>query len=283
MEYERVTYTLPQSTADCQEDFSIYNGEGTQLRKVQQRSFEILLEFDRICRKHDIPYWLDAGTLLGAVRHKGFIPWDDDVDVAMPYQYVKKLRKVMKQELSEKFAYQDITTDKNYYLESVIKIRDRKSYFPIKVYRGFKEQGLILDIVPVERISLPLKKLVMKLNKFPYLRKKEISMNGKTQYQIRGLLLTPLAELAKKFAHWYSYHKKGDWRYNYVYIFQGHELYPFPDDMMFPLAEAEFEGHWFPVPHDAIAWVKNFYGQDALEIPPMEKRTTHTSNVQFFD
>ena len=58
------------------EDYSKYNGEGTQLRKAQLCMLNILVEIDKICRKHNIPYWLDSGTLLGAVRHGGFIPWD---------------------------------------------------------------------------------------------------------------------------------------------------------------------------------------------------------------
>jgi len=59
---------------DQQEDFSDYNGEGTVLRKAQLRLLEMLVEFDRICKKHDIQYFLSGGTCLGAVRHGGFIP-----------------------------------------------------------------------------------------------------------------------------------------------------------------------------------------------------------------
>lgn len=65
------------------EDFSVYNGENTILRKAQLRMLEILVQVSSICDKHSIPYWIDYGTLLGAVRHNGFIPWDDDLDISI--------------------------------------------------------------------------------------------------------------------------------------------------------------------------------------------------------
>ena len=75
----------------------IYDRE--KLKKAQQASFSILLEVDRICRKYDIKYLLDAGTLLGAVRHKGFIPWDDDIDIAMTRENYERFKSVSRKEL----------------------------------------------------------------------------------------------------------------------------------------------------------------------------------------
>ena len=66
-----------------EEDFSKYNGEGTMLRKAQLRMVDILVAIDKVCRDNGINYWIDYGTLLGAVRHKGFIPWDDDIDICV--------------------------------------------------------------------------------------------------------------------------------------------------------------------------------------------------------
>ncbi|PEG78734.1 LicD family protein, partial [Lactobacillus sp. UMNPBX17] len=60
-------------------------------KQVKEALLDTLVYFDKICKKYDLKYTLDAGTLLGAVRHHGFIPWDDDIDVAMPYKDYKKL------------------------------------------------------------------------------------------------------------------------------------------------------------------------------------------------
>ena len=66
---------------DPKELRSIYNPEGSVLWQMQERMLELLMVVDSICRKHNIPYWLSGGSMLGAVRHQGFIPWDDDLDI----------------------------------------------------------------------------------------------------------------------------------------------------------------------------------------------------------
>ena len=71
-----------------------------QLRACQLKQLSILEEIDRICQKHQIGYWLDGGTLLGAVRHGGFIPWDDDIDIAIPRTDYERFREVAKMEFS---------------------------------------------------------------------------------------------------------------------------------------------------------------------------------------
>lgn len=82
-------------------------------REIQLSSLEALKELKRICDKHGLRYYLVAGTLLGAVRHRGFIPWDDDVDVAMPRSDYNKLERLVKSELSDGFFYQTERTDKH--------------------------------------------------------------------------------------------------------------------------------------------------------------------------
>ena len=71
------------------------------MTKVHEANLKILKELDRICRKYKIRYALDAGTLIGAVRHKGFIPWDDDADVVLIRSQYEALKKVIKRELPD--------------------------------------------------------------------------------------------------------------------------------------------------------------------------------------
>ncbi|MBO4707171.1 MAG: LicD family protein [Elusimicrobiaceae bacterium] len=78
------------------------------LRAVQLINLDILCEIDRICRKHHLSYWLDWGTLLGALRHKGFIPWDDDLDISMPAGDFEKFKKIALTEFDSNFQLKQI-------------------------------------------------------------------------------------------------------------------------------------------------------------------------------
>ena len=128
-----------------------------QLGQVQKLELELLLEVDRICRKHQLKYSLGYGTLLGAIRHGGFIPWDDDVDILMLREDYERFKVICQSELNrDKYFYQSQETDANYwYLFN--KIRINQTVFKEAALAHHEiHHGLYLDIFPLD--YLPAKK-----------------------------------------------------------------------------------------------------------------------------
>lgn len=89
--------------------------EKTKLSDLQQVQVEMLQKVVNICEENGITYWLGDGSLLGGVRHKGFIPWDDDIDVLMPYEDYQKFVAIAQDYLGEEYFLQTSATDKNWY------------------------------------------------------------------------------------------------------------------------------------------------------------------------
>mgnify|MGYP000349789362 CR=1 FL=1 len=98
------------------------------LRTCQLKQLSILEETDRICRKHNIPYWLDGGSLLGAMRHGGFIPWDDDIDIAMRKEDLERFIAVAPSELRPGLFMQTPESDPEH-TDPIYKIRDLNSLY----------------------------------------------------------------------------------------------------------------------------------------------------------
>ena len=139
-----------------------YTLSETELRQVQLIQLEMLEEVDRICKKCNIKYNIIAGTLLGAVRHKGYIPWDDDADVALLRPEYEKFRKACKTELDiERFYFQDNRNTKGYRWgygklrrKGTVFTREKQEHMPYA-------QGVFIDIFPLDNVpdAYPLRVL----------------------------------------------------------------------------------------------------------------------------
>ena len=146
---------------------SQYNPEGSVLRNIQLNLLDILVEFDRVCRKNGIRYWLDSGTLLGAMRHGGFIPWDDDLDICILRKDYRKLIRILDNDLEYPFKLNELRSSNG---------RDAVNHVPISrvINRSFlvsrkkdKDGNPIyepiwIDIFPLENGSLRMKRFVEK-------------------------------------------------------------------------------------------------------------------------
>lgn len=142
-----------------------YNFSDRELRDIQLIQLEMLVEVDRICTKHNIKYCISAGTLLGAVRHGGFIPWDDDADVAFLRAEYEKFREICKEELDhERFYFQDSLSTPGYRW-GYGKLRRKGTKF-IRLNQEFMpyEQGIFIDLMPYD--SVPNQYIARKVHTF---------------------------------------------------------------------------------------------------------------------
>lgn len=127
------------------------NGEKITIRTVQKELYNILIEIDRICEKNNIDYYLIGGTCLGAVRHKGFIPWDDDADIGMSRKDYKKFIEALKKDLSNEFTFHCYEEDKKYLVTwPAMKIRKKDTYVKEKNFllknKCKDSDGLFVDV-----------------------------------------------------------------------------------------------------------------------------------------
>lgn len=126
-----------------------------RLRKLQMVELEILNEFVRLCEKHDLRYYLVGGTLLGAVRHQGFIPWDDDIDVAMPREDYDSFAKIAPQELNSQYFYQSPDTDPHYFLTYAKVRKNGTEVYEERFENSRFHKGIFIDIFPLDFCPKP--------------------------------------------------------------------------------------------------------------------------------
>ena len=129
----------------------MFNEENATVASAQKIMLEILQEVHKICVANDITYWIEAGTLLGAKRHKGFIPWDDDIDIAMPRKDYNKFLKIAQEKLPQDMFLQNKETEPDYYLP-FSKIRKNNTLLIETGETGEENyhHGIFIDIFPFD-------------------------------------------------------------------------------------------------------------------------------------
>lgn len=264
------------------EDYSQYNGEGTTLRKIQLRLVDILLEIDKICRKHQINYWIDFGTLLGAVRHEGFIPWDDDIDVAMPTDDLKRFLEIAPKELPDSLFLQTETTEPTF-RRTIRRVRDNHSLYITKNEDFSKEyhKGLYIDlfeVVPYPTVNRKIQKTIMK-----WYSKTTTFFFVKHDITLKNHLATIAFPVIRGGLHllWGILNLKPKNKIGYEKHFSPYGA-SHSKEYVFPLKDIQFEGHTFLGPADPNRYLTSIYG-DYMAIPPKDKRHTHIIHVEFYE
>lgn len=248
-----------------------------QLRVCQLKQLSILIEIDRICQQHNIGYWLDGGTLLGAVRHGGFIPWDDDIDIAMRKEDMERFVAVAPAELPEGLFLQTPQSEPQS-KEPIVKVRDLNSFY-VEGGDNFAadyQKGVYVDIFPmidypslsrkwVKRITRGISKSYSILHKAHYYSLRsfaEFFWFG-AKYMINLCLWKIICAIRPH--HVYMSNILTNNGYGIMHR----------QDSVFPLGTITFEGHTFGAPCNPDAYLTDLY-HNYMEIPPVEKRKIHS-------
>ncbi len=259
----------------------------TVLRQTQLIMLRLLKIFDAICRKNNLRYWLDAGTLLGAVRHGGFIPWDDDVDVVMPLDDYRKFINLSDDEFPKDVFFQTEKTDIDYICPWV-KLRDRFSYIDEAGGPYPYSQSAFIDIFPMVYVTDSQHKnrnwfvFLPPYNQKPEKIVKHLHFKSKLRIIVQGniqrlfILLLKIPFVKKLFEKKYS---KGNREWEYMPPIRWDKRYK--DEDVFPLGKIKFEDAEFLCPANPQNYLKSRYG-DFMTPPPPEKRCTVHSVTALF-
>ena len=260
-----------------------FNPEGSLLRRQQMRMLEILLEVDKICKRHDIKYWLSSGTLIGAMRHQGFIPWDDDLDIEMMRSDYLRLMKVLPSELPDWLALQNNDTDPNYFY-FYAKVRDKRSRMLEQngYDRIWQEQGIYIDIFPMEQHPIWIHNLTEKTVGHMYKIWRTSTDDTKAIKQVRRIFninnryFFPFLRALLSPVHLFTFSQL---------ITSGMGI-PFHNpryaEEIFPLTTHEFEGYQLPVPGNADAHLRHIFG-DYMQLPDLNKLALHVGELEFYE
>lgn len=263
--------------------------ESTALRKLQQEELEILVEFSRFCERYDLTWFLDSGTALGAARHKGFIPWDDDIDVGMPRSDYEKLLRLTESgmEISPGYTVHTFRNTPNY-AAMFAKIYKDGTVFATKETIGAGcKQGIFIDVFPYDSMSADLsiaKKVASRAHRWQVVS--YLYHTSEFSASSSGLLRS-LERICFLVAHrvirlflsrekiLLNYEKTIKQADGERFIAYAYPVLPgFDKEVLFPTVDCEFCGHIFPGPREIERYLTISYGNWS-QLPDPANRKTH--------
>lgn len=276
--------------------------DGHTLKRVQEAELLILKDFIKLCEKHKLTYFGIAGTGIGALRHKGFIPWDDDIDIALPRKDYEKFLSFAKEELSDRYTVMNCEYDENYPLMTTRLMRKGTTFIegPLKNIKC--ELGIFLDVYPLDYMSDDQKlfdkqvKTAWFFSKLLILRSIPFPVLGFTGWK-KAIILTICAcvhygmclfRIPKRWLYYKC--KEACCRYNHIES----DRLNYPCDTsavsnllytkeVFPLVKHTFEDIELYFPNDLDKALTRMYGK-YMQLPPVEKRRNHFPyKLEFLD
>ena len=242
------------------------NGHIHYTDELQRLLLEILLEFDRVCRKNNLQYALAYGSALGCYNYGGFVPWDDDIDIAINYEDIPKFVECFKNDLDDRFIFECYENNNKYnVLIPTAKLKMKDIYFkeqnwfwlPTKCESG---QRLYIDVVAFMGVPETKKEHVKIINKF---RRKMVSYCFKDAL----LRINPLKQKAKikQLEKYYADKYKDSSRVSQTVIIPFQDNNSYPREIIYPFKEYDFCGHKIYSFNNIEEFCRIRYGEKSLK------------------
>lgn len=254
------------------------------LQEVQRIEFEMMLYLKQIAEKNDIKLMLGGGTLLGAIRHKGFIPWDDDVDLMLMREDYEKLIECIEQDNNSRYKVLTVYNSPSY-PHPFAKVVDTKTYIAQKRELEIKGLGVTTDLFPIDAVPRS-KFMVEKLFSFVTKKTDEIislrdlnyrKVSGGLEYWLLTLRVKMKAILIDRIARAFSL---GNARYVASTMGRYGKKEIMKKESMTECVKVMFEGEEFLAPIGYKVYLTKHYGKDYMKMPPKStQRAQHQMNV----
>lgn len=252
------------------------------IKKVQARLLEMGKTIASILDAHKIPYTMFYGTVLGAVRHKGFIPWDDDFDLAVFDDVYDEAMEYLRAELPEDMFLEDEKTEPNYF-HAWAHVKDLKSEVESEYYlqdNYYAHKGLFVDLYRLRKIKVSDLCEFSEMQFIKYVkRRKDLGLMDDNEFERRLEFLDLIDE-----RFWNNATKTETLdtvdRYVLSNAYTSRQKLELAEFL--PLKKYKFEDTQFWGPNNADAILKKFYGSSYMELPPEEKQKSHYSSVKFY-
>lgn len=262
-------------------------------KEVRTRQLDMMDFFHQFCHKHNIHYSLSCGSLIGAYRHKGFIPWDDDIDVYMLREEYKRLQKAFTEYKPDRYVLKSLETDSDYSLPFA-KLTDTQTIF-IDEYSHNDHVGVNMDIFPIDYVCpstfAEQRKFQRRLLHYLQIRRRSWkslntikTIKGRLHYLLLKLVITPIP--ARAIAQKISKNAQKNNKKCHEYLFenvQGFIMKGYFDAAdMADYTEVEFEGRKYDAMVGGDHFLRVSYG-DYMQLPPEEKRKTHHAGGEYWE